>query len=102
MEPRRNEDDEIVAQPLTEFYAECPDYYFREFANEHKVQERDRAGNIKYIWKPVTAGAPTHSLDTAVLCAAAGFYKGVQYLKKKSSTGGARKTGGRRIGRVNS
>jgi len=81
VEPRRDEEGKPIAAPLTEFYAECPAYYFREFSNEHKIRSRDTRGNAKWVWRPVTKGAPTHALDTAVLCAAAAFYKGAFYLK---------------------
>jgi phage terminase large subunit GpA-like protein len=86
VEPRTDEDEEtgvtkIIAPPLTSFYDEIPDYYFKEFCNEHKVQVRDRRGNLKWEWRPASTGASTHALDTAVLCAAAGFYKRVHYLR---------------------
>lgn len=81
-EPRLDEAGKIIAQPLTYFYNEIPSYYFTEFSNERKIKVRDTKGNVKWIWKPVTTGAPTHSLDTAVYAAAAGFYKGVHYLKR--------------------
>lgn len=81
-EPRLDEQGKIIAEPLTLFYNEIPHYYLTEFSNEQKVNIRDRGGNAKWIWKPVAMGAPTHSLDTAVLAAAAGFYKGVHYLHK--------------------
>ena len=82
VEPKVDEEGKIIAQPLTTFYNEIPYYYFREFGNEQKVKVRDNKGNVKWVWQTVTRGAPTHSLDTAVGAAAAGFYKGVQYLKK--------------------
>jgi len=95
VEPRRDEEENIVAEPLTKFYAECPAYYFREFANEHKVRLRDSRGNARWVWKTVSTGAPTHALDTAVLCAAAAFYKGAFYLKgKKQARLPAAVTGG--------
>lgn len=81
-EPRLDEQGKIIAEPLTQFYDEIPHYYLTEFSNEQKVKVRDRGGNVKWIWKPVVTGAQTHSLDTAVLAAAAGFYKGVHYLRK--------------------
>jgi len=82
VEPKVDEEGKITAEPLTTFYNETPYYYFREFGNEQKVKVRDTKGNVKWVWQTVTRGAPTHSLDTAVYAAAAGFYKGVQYLKK--------------------
>jgi len=85
VEPLLDEDDKIIAEPLTLFYDEIPSYYFTEFTNEQKVAVRDKHGNVKYIWVPVGKGVPTHSLDTAVLCAAAGYYKGVQYLRREES-----------------
>lgn len=80
-EPQRNEKGEIVKAPLLTFYSEIPYYYLTEFSNEHKIKKRDRNNNIKWIWEPVSKGAPTHSLDLEVLAAAAGYYKGVHYLK---------------------
>ena len=82
VEPRLDEQGKIIAEPLTLFYNEIPYYYLTEFSNEQKVKVRDTKGNVKWIWKPITTGAPTHSLDTAVYAAAAGFYKGVHYLRK--------------------
>ena len=66
----------------TEFYAEIPDYYFREFTNEQKVKTRSRYGQIIWRWKPVSSGAATHHLDTAVNAAAAGYFRRVQYLRR--------------------
>jgi phage terminase large subunit GpA-like protein len=70
----------------TQFYAEMPEYYLKEFTNEHKVRNKDRFGRITWIWKPITPGAPTHSLDTAVGAAAAGYMKGVHYLRPQNET----------------
>jgi phage terminase large subunit GpA-like protein len=72
-------------EPKSEFYAEIPDYYFRELCNEHKVRHYDNYGREKWIWMPVGKGVPTHSLDTEVLAVAAGFYKGWQYWRKEGS-----------------
>ena len=80
--PIFDEGGKVIAEPLTSFYDEIPSYYFTEFTNEHKVKTRDTRGNIKWVWQPVTRGAQTHSLDLAVLCAAAAYYKGVHYLRK--------------------
>jgi len=80
-EPRLDEQGKIITEPLTAFYDEIPFYYLTEFSNEQKVKVRDTRGGVKWIWKPVAQGAQTHSLDTAVLAAAAGFYKGVHYLR---------------------
>ena len=97
VEPRVNEEGKIIAEPLTLFYDEIPSYYFTEFTNEQLVKSYDRRGNAKWIWKPIARGAATHSLDTAVLCAAAAHYKGVQYLrrpgekKKTSAAAGMRR-----------
>ncbi|GAH67044.1 unnamed protein product, partial [marine sediment metagenome] len=79
--PRRDDDGKIIADALTLFYDEVPEYYFKEFGNEQLVKVRDKRGNAKWLWQPVTKGAPSHSLDTAVLCAAAAYYKGIQYLR---------------------
>lgn len=81
VEPVFDDKGKIIAEPLTSFYEEIPSYWFTEFTNEHKVKVRDRRGNTKWVWQPVTTGAPTHSLDTAVLAAAAGFRKKVHYKK---------------------
>lgn len=95
-EPRRDEEGNVTAPALTSFYAEIPTYYFKEFTNERKVREIDKKGNVRYVWKPVSKGAQTHTLDTAVLCAAAAFYKQVHYLQgpddKKVVTAAGRKT----------
>jgi phage terminase large subunit GpA-like protein len=79
VEPVFDDKGKIIADPLTSFYDEIPSYWFTEFTNEHKVKVRDRRGNTKWLWQPVTTGAPTHSLDTAVLSAAAGYYKNIHY-----------------------
>jgi phage terminase large subunit GpA-like protein len=83
VEPVLDKDGKIIADPLTSFYDEIPSLYFTEFTNEHRVKVRDRRGNAKWLWQPVTTGAPTHSLDLAVLCAAAGYYKNVHYAQKE-------------------
>jgi len=82
VESKITEEGRIIAEPLTLFYDEIPSYYFTEFSNERKVKVRDTKGNIRWRWTPVSMGAATHSLDTAVLCAAAAFYKGVHYLRR--------------------
>lgn len=81
-EPKYDEGGKKLAEPLTLFYDEIPSYWFTEFTNEQKVKVRDTRGNVKWVWQPVTKGAPTHALDTAVLTAAAAYYKGIQYLRK--------------------
>lgn len=81
VEAKRDEDGKIIAEPLSLFYDEIPQYYFTEFGNEQLVKVRDTKGNARWLWQPVTRGAPTHSLDTAVLCAAAAYYKGLFYLR---------------------
>lgn len=81
VEAKRDEDGKIIADALTLFYDEVPQYYFKEFGNEQLVKVRDKKGNARWVWQPVTKGAPAHSLDTAVLCAAAAYYKGIQYLR---------------------
>ena len=83
VEPVFDDEGKIIAEPLTSFYEEIPSYWFTEFTNESKVKVRDRRGNTKWLWQPVTTGAPTHSLDTAVLAAAAGYYKNVHYARKE-------------------
>jgi len=59
----------------TEFYDEIPERYFLDFCNEVKVKTRDKYGRVSWHWQPVSKGAPTHHLDTAVLAAAAAYYK---------------------------
>jgi len=86
VEPKVDESGMITSPPLTMFYDEIPFYYFTEFGNEQKVKLRDTRGNIKWAWQPLGTGAATHSLDTAVLAAAAAFYKGVQYLRAPGET----------------
>jgi phage terminase large subunit GpA-like protein len=72
----------VIAPPLMQTYAEIPSYFFTEFTNEKLVKVIDkRSVQYKYIWQPVFNGAQTHSLDLRVYAAAAGFYKGIQYLK---------------------
>lgn len=82
VEQRIDEDGKVIAEPLTRFYDEIPSYYFTEFTNERLVKVHSTRGVSKWQWKPVSTGAPTHSLDTAVLCAAAAYYKGVHYLRR--------------------
>jgi len=84
-QPRMDDEGKIISPALTQFYDEIPSYYFTEFTNEQKVLLHDKRGNARWLWQPVTTGAPTHSLDTAVLCAAAAFYKGVHYLRPAKS-----------------
>lgn len=79
--PRLDEEGKIIAEALTLFYNEIPQYYLKEFGNEQLVKVRDTKGNVKWVWQPVSKGAATHSLDTAVLCAAAAYYKGLFYLR---------------------
>jgi len=83
--PERDQDGKIVSEAKTQFYDELPEYYMREFSNEQKVKVRDRNGNVRYAWRPVRSGAPTHSLDTAVLAAAAAYYKGVWRLRDRNT-----------------
>ena len=59
----------------SEFYNEIPTRYFKDFCNEHKVKTRDKHGYLYWHWEPVTLGAQTHHLDTAVLTAAAAYYR---------------------------
>lgn len=81
-EPRFDEEGKITADALTSFYDEIPSIYFTEFTNEQKVKVRDRRGNAKWVWQPIGKGVPTHSLDTAVLAAAAGYYKNIHYVRR--------------------
>ena len=83
VEPVFDDKGKIIADPLTSFYDEIPSLYFTDFTNEQKVKVHDRRGNTKWVWQPVTTGAPTHFLDTAVLAAAAGYYKNVHYAAQK-------------------
>lgn len=80
-EPRLDEAGKIIADALTSFYDQIPSYYFTEFTNEQKVRVTDRRGNVRWVWQPVVRGAPAHALDTAVLSAAAAFYKGAANLR---------------------
>lgn len=100
-----DEEGNITTPALTNYYAEMPSLYFTEFTNEKKVLIRDRAGNAKYLWQPVSPGAQTHCLDTAVYAAAAGFYKRAFYLrdpkrKELPAAGVRRRIFKRRIGHV--
>jgi len=71
----------------TEYYAEIPDTYFTEFTNEHRVKERDKkTGQVKFVWRPVVGGRPTHHLDTAVYAAAAAFHLGVYRMRPPRPT----------------
>lgn len=79
-QPARDNDGNYIGEPLTEYYAEIPDYFFREFSNEQKVKEKIGRRDV-WIWKPVYSSAPTHSLDLAAMCAAAAYYKGVHYWR---------------------
>lgn len=72
----------------TEYFAEIPDYYFREFTNERKTRIRGRYGQITWQWRPATHGAQVHFLDTAVNAAAAAFYKRVQYMRAPQEQAG--------------
>lgn len=81
VEPALDAEGKIIEEPLTLFYDQIPSYYFTEFTNEQKVKVTDRKGNIRWVWQPVVKGAPTHSLDIAVLSAAAAFYKGADKLR---------------------
>jgi len=96
----------LILEARTEFYNEIPSLYFTEFTNEQLITTRDKNGNAKQVWRPVTMGAATHSLDTAVYAAAAGFYKGAFYMKEPGAKGvtpaAAQRIArpGRRIGRI--
>ena len=101
LEPKVEEDEngdaKIVEPAASRFYTECPDYYFTELTNEHLIEVRNKKGNVRFVWQEVSSGARTHSLDTHVLCAAAGFYKGVQYRRRATARGGKRR---RRVGKI--
>jgi len=66
----------------TQFFREIPDFYFREFTNERKTKVKGRFGGFSWQWRPISAGAQVHFLDTAVNAAAAAFYKRVQYIRR--------------------
>jgi len=65
----------------TEYYAECPEVYFREFCNEQKVRKKGTRGQVKFVWEPVTPSAATHFLDTAVAAAVAGYLEKVHLVR---------------------
>ena len=69
----------MKAPPLMQTYIEIPSYWATEFTNEKLVPKVDKPAGV---WNPVYPGAPTHALDLRVLCAAAAFYKGVQYARR--------------------
>jgi len=101
-ESQKDKEGEILRPALTQFYKEIPDYYFEEFTNEVKTKRRNKQGDWQWKWEPKRGGAPSHFLDTAVLAAAAAFYKGLHYLRladEKSTSGGLRKRV-RRIGKI--
>ena len=97
------------APGATEFYAEIPDRYFKDFCNEHKVESRDKYGRKTWHWVPVSKGAHVHHLDTAVLAAAAAYYRRVHVLfgrepkseYKEAAAMASRMKRKRRIGRMN-
>jgi phage terminase large subunit GpA-like protein len=101
-----DEEGRLIMEARTGFYNEIPSLYFTEFTNEQLITIRDKNGNAKQVWKEVTTGAATHSLDTAVYAAAAGFYKGAFYMKEPGAQGVAPAAAqriarpGRRIGRI--
>lgn len=71
----------------TVYYAEIPDRYFTEFANEKRVRIRDKKnGTEKMVWRPVVAGRPTHALDIEVLAAAAAHSIKVYLLRPNKQT----------------
>ena len=97
----------VTAPALTEFYAEIPPLYFREFTNEQKVRTiNKRTGAARWTWQPISKGAQTHCLDTAVYAAAAGWFKKAFWLKdpalpaSKPAAGRPRAPKKRRIGKV--
>jgi len=69
----------------TIFYAEVPDYYFKQLLNERRSKKYDQHGRPHRIWVPKYQDAPCHCLDTAVLSTAAGYYKGVQNWRMEDS-----------------
>lgn len=82
LEGQYDKDGKKTAEALAAFFAEIPNYYFGELTNEQLAKEIDTRGNIKWRWTKIRPSAQTHALDLRVLCAAAGFYKGVHYLRK--------------------
>ena len=103
VEPVVDEDGKITEPPLTLFYDQVPSYYFTEFTNEQKVKVTDRKGNVRWVWQPVVKGSPTHSLDIAVLSAAAGFYREVYKLRdpdEKPVTAPGRRRKKRRLSEI--
>ena len=88
-EPTFEEDPEeegklkVKSPPLMQTYIEIPSFWATEFTNEKLMPVLDKHTGIKkYIWQPVFKGAATHALDLRVLCAAAAFYKGIQYARQ--------------------
>jgi phage terminase large subunit GpA-like protein len=67
----------------TEFFVDCPDHFFTEFSNEHKVA-RKKAGRTVFIWDTLRKGLPTHSLDHSVYADAAGYKEKAHLLKDDS------------------
>ena len=83
-------DAEPTEPRSTVYYAEVPDRYFTEFANEKRVKVRDKKTGIeKMVWRPVAAGRPTHALDIEVLAAAAAHSIKVYLLRPEKADGGA-------------
>lgn len=58
-----------------EFYDGIHERYFKELANEHKIQTVDKYGRRHWHWEVVSSGAAAHSLDLAVYAEAAGMFK---------------------------
>ena len=65
----------------TEFCRDIPPHYFELFTNEHKVKKKK--GNYEvFVWEPKTDNAASHTLDTAVQSAAAGFWMKAQDIRR--------------------
>ena len=82
LEGKYDKDGKKTADALASFFSEIPAYYFGELTNEQLVKVLDTRGNIKWVWKKIRPSAQTHALDLRVLCAAAGYYKGVHYIRR--------------------
>lgn len=48
----------------THFYKDVPDAYLRQLCSEHKVQERDKKGRTRMVWKPRPGHRQNHFRDT--------------------------------------
>jgi len=78
----------------------------RALCKAERLKAGGGKGNARWVWQPVSVGAQTHSLDTAVYAAAAGYYKRAFYwkdpaakLRRAAGAGGGAKRA-RRVGRM--